>query len=228
MPPKHYPRARPLAEGAHRLSTSAIDAAGNESPRSGDFTVNVDTTPPSRPDASLIQVLDDVGAVQGPIASGAQTDDSKPEYVGKADPAQVASVNVYDNGKLIGSTAVNADGSWRFTPALPLATGPHSFTAQAVDMAGNTSPLTPASTFTLPGDAPAAPAIVGVSDNKGDIGGNIAKDASTDDNTPTLTGTGTVGTVVTVYADGVLVHFDLVVAHLLLARFRLRDHEGRE
>ena len=203
----------PLAEGTHRLSTSAIDAAGNESAPSGAFTVSVDTTAPATLDASKIQVLDDVGAVQGPIASGAQTDDSKPEYVGKADPAQVASVNVYDNGKLIGSTAVNADGTWRFTPALPLATGPHSFTAQAVDAAGNVSAATPASTFTLLGDAPAAPAITGVSDDKGSVSGSIAQNASTDDNTPTLSGTGTVGTVVTVYADGVAVGSTSVAAN---------------
>ncbi|MFL9667796.1 Ig-like domain-containing protein [Variovorax sp. AB1(2024)] len=203
----------PLAEGTHRLSTSAIDAAGNESPRSGDFTVDVDTTPPSRPDASLIQVLDDVGAVQGPIASGAQTDDSRPTYTGKADPAQVSSINVYDNGSLIGSTAVNADGTWRFEPALPLSTGAHSLTAQAVDAAGNASALTPASTFTLLGTAPAAPAITGVSDNRGGVTGNIAKDTSTDDNTPTLSGTGSVGTVVTVYADGVAVGSASVAAN---------------
>jgi hypothetical protein len=203
----------PLAEGTHRLSTSAIDAAGNESPRSGDFTVDVDTTPPSRPDASLIQVLDDVGAVQGPIASGAQTDDSRPTYIGKADPAQVSSINVYDNGSLIGSTAVNADGTWRFEPALPLSTGAHSLTAQAVDAAGNASALTPASTFTLLGTAPAAPAITGVSDNRGGVTGNIAKDTSTDDNTPTLSGTGSIGTVVTVYADGVAVGSASVAAN---------------
>ncbi len=205
--------ARPLAEGAHRLTTTAIDPAGNESRPSAAFTVNVDTTPPAALDASSIQVLDDIGAVRGPIAAGAQTDDSKPEYIGKTDPAQVSSINVYDNGKLIGSTAVNADGSWRFTPALPLATGAHSFTAQAVDAAGNISAITPASTFTLLGDAPAAPAITGVSDNKGSITGNIAKDASTDDNTPTLSGTGTVGTVVTVYADDVAVGSASVAAN---------------
>ncbi|WP_253819714.1 Ig-like domain-containing protein, partial [Variovorax paradoxus] len=88
--------AIPLTEGTHRLTTTAVDPAGNESAPSGAFTVSVDTTAPATLDASKIQVLDDVGAVQGPIASGAQTDDNKPEYVGKADPAQVASVNVYD------------------------------------------------------------------------------------------------------------------------------------
>ncbi|WP_426391353.1 Ig-like domain-containing protein [Variovorax sp. R-27] len=203
----------PLGEGAHQISYTLTDAAGNESKQSPALAVTVDTAPPAALDPSLIQVLDDVGAVTGPIAAGAQTDDSKPTYAGKADPTQVASVNVYDNGKLIGSTAVNADGSWRFTPALPLATGAHSLTAQAVDAAGNVSAVTPASTFTLLGDAPAAPAITGVSDDKGSVSGSIGPNASTDDNTPTISGTGTVGTIVTVYADGVAVGSTSVAAN---------------
>ncbi|UVH56699.1 Ig-like domain-containing protein [Variovorax paradoxus] len=205
--------SNPLAEGEHQLSYTLTDQAGNESPRSGAFRVGVDTTPPLALDASRIEVLDNVGAVKGPLAAGAQTDDSKPEYTGKADPAQVSSINIYDNGKLIGSTAVNADGSWRFTPDLPLAEGAHSLTAQAVDAAGNVSVITPASTFTLVGDRPTPPAITGVSDDRGSVSGNIAKDASTDDTTPTLSGTGTVGTVVTVYADGVAVGSASVAAN---------------
>ncbi|WP_354410998.1 Ig-like domain-containing protein [Variovorax atrisoli] len=195
----------PLAEGAHSISYTLTDAAGNESPRAVDFRLTVDTTPPSALDASQLRVLDHVGPVQGPLAAGAKTDDSKPEYTGTADPAQVTAINVYDNGNLIGSTAVNADGTWRFTPAVPLALGAHSLVARPVDAAGNIGPATPASTFTLVGDPPAAPAIIGVSDDKGSVTGNVAPDASTDDTTPTLRGTGTVGTVVTVYADGAAV-----------------------
>ncbi|WP_454903847.1 Ig-like domain-containing protein [Variovorax gossypii] len=191
----------PLGEGAHTVSYTLTDAAGNESPRANDFRLTVDTTPPPALDASLIQVLDDVGAMTGPLAAGAQTDDSKPEYAGKADPNQVASVNVYDNGMLIGGAAVRADGSWRFTPGQPLAQGPHSFTARPVDAAGNIGASTLASTFTLLGDAPPAPAITGVSDDKG----SLAKDASTNDTTLTLGGTAKADTVVTVYANDVAV-----------------------
>ncbi|MGJ7505097.1 Ig-like domain-containing protein [Variovorax sp. ZT5P49] len=187
----------PLGEGTHQLSYTLTDPAGNESPRSGAFTLNVDITAPAALDPSLIQVLDDVGAVTGPIATGAQTDDSKPVYTGKADATQVSSINVYDNGKLIGNAEVRADGSWRFEPNPPLAEGDHSFTARAVDAAGNVGAATPASTFTLLGDAPSAPAITGVSDDKG----NLGKDASTNDTTLTLSGTGTAGTVVIVRAN---------------------------
>ena len=195
----------PLGEGEHSISYTLTDAAGNESPRANDFRLTVDTTPPSALDASRIRVLDDVGPVQGTLAADAKTDDSKPEYTGTADAAQVSAINVYDNGTLIGSTAVNADGTWRFTPALPLALGAHSLVARPVDAAGNIGAATPASTFTLVGDPPAAPAIIGVIDDRGSVIGNVASKASTDDTTPTLRGTGTVGTVVTVYADGVAV-----------------------
>jgi hypothetical protein len=43
-----------------------------------------------------------------------------------------------DNGVGIGSTTVLADGSWSFTPTVPLSDGPHTIVASATDLYGNT------------------------------------------------------------------------------------------
>ncbi|RDT64201.1 hypothetical protein DXF97_30320, partial [Klebsiella pneumoniae] len=50
--------------------------------------------------------------------------------------------------------------------------------------------------------APTAPAIGAVTDDVGPITGPIADGQSTNDNRPTLTGTGTAGDTITVYDDG--------------------------
>ncbi|MCU6429210.1 hypothetical protein KWH77_23735, partial [Enterobacter sichuanensis] len=85
--------------------------------------ITVDTTAPQ---ATGDEVLtDDVGAVTGPIRSGDTTDDNTPTFSGTAEPG--STVIVRDNGTVIGSAPVAADGSWTFTPSTPLADGEHSF-----------------------------------------------------------------------------------------------------
>ncbi|MGN7733697.1 Ig-like domain-containing protein [Ensifer sp. 22564] len=192
-----------VSEGAHSYTAVITDSAGNPGTTSAPFALTVDTTLP--PAVTVLDLYDDIGAIKGTIAQGGLTDDSRPAYSGTADASQVASVEVYDHGVLLGSAVVQANGSWSFTPTLPLASGDHSFTARPVDAAGNAGPDSAAWSFKLVGEPPAAPAIVGVTDDRGTVQGPIAKDAATDDTTPTISGTGTVGTVVTVYADGVAV-----------------------
>ncbi|WP_158069143.1 hypothetical protein, partial [Serratia oryzae] len=72
------------------------------------------------------------------------------------------------------------------------AEGEHRFTVTAVDQAGNVSE--PSNTFTLTLDftAPDASlvAITGVDDQVGQNKGNVVAGGTTDDNRPTLSGTG--------------------------------------
>ncbi|MDO9234473.1 MAG: Ig-like domain-containing protein, partial [Aquabacterium sp.] len=70
----------------------------------------VDTTAPDAP--TIGALTDDVGAVKGDIAQGAVTDDAKPTLSGSAEAG--ATVQVYDNGKLLGSSVAGADGKWAF------------------------------------------------------------------------------------------------------------------
>ncbi|MDO9234575.1 MAG: Ig-like domain-containing protein [Aquabacterium sp.] len=149
----------PLAEGAHAFSATATNAAGAVSPHTADYGITIDTAGPDAPGVSSI--TDDVGAVQGPIANGATTDDTTPTVNGSGEPG--ATIKVYDNGNLIGTTTVKPDGSWSLTPATPLAEGPHSITSTATDAAGNTSPPSAPQTFTIDTTAPnggQAPAVL--------------------------------------------------------------------
>ena len=192
--------ANPLAEGKHVVEARVVDQAGNATaPTSKEITI--DKTAPI--DGSLIdaKLLDDVGPVTGEIQDGTSTDDTRPEYTGQATP-DVEHVNVYDNGGLIGTATVQPDGTWSFTPELPLIGGEHSFTAKPVDAAGNEGTATDPIDFKVIGSAPLAPTIQSVDDNVGDVTGDLQKGATTDDNTPTVSGTAQPGTIVHVYSNG--------------------------
>ncbi|MCJ1883094.1 Ig-like domain-containing protein, partial [Pseudomonas nitroreducens] len=82
-----------LAEGPHSLKAESKDLAGNVSD-SSTFNFSVDTTAPAKP--SIGEVIDDVGAITGPIANGGVTDDSTPTLTGQAEAG--SKVTVYDNG----------------------------------------------------------------------------------------------------------------------------------
>ncbi|OTG85760.1 Ig-like domain-containing protein, partial [Acinetobacter sp. ANC 3832] len=191
----------PLTEGKHVVEAQIVDKAGNAGAMTSQ-DVTIDISPPTDGSLTDLKLYDDVAPTVGNITNGDSTDDTTPTYSGKATP-DVSVVNVYDNGQLIGSTAVNPDGTWSFTPTTPLTGKEHSFTASPVDNAGNEGKQTDALTFHLLVGAPAEPAILSVYDNAGDIIGPIQKDGATDDKTPTVSGTGEPGTVVHVYSNGV-------------------------
>ena len=177
-----------------------MDAAGNEgSIQSKD--VEIDTTAPADDSIISVEVYDDFGPKVGPIKSGDTTDDTTPTIRGEASP-DVAKVNVYDNGQLLGTADVQADGTWSFTPTTPLTGSAHSITVKPVDEAGNEGKATAPVDFTLDAAAPAAPAITEVYDDAGTEVGGLEKGQTTDDKTPTVSGTGTDGTTIHVYSNG--------------------------
>ncbi|WP_337265242.1 Ig-like domain-containing protein, partial [Serratia sp. MMO-151] len=109
-------------------------------------------------------------------------------------------VNVLDNGKVIGSTTVDSNGNWSFTPSTPLDNGAHDFTTTVTDKAGNTSAEGQHLAVTV--DAvPGQVQLTGLADDVGDIQGAIAQNGVTDDTRPTLSGTAKANSVVTV-SDG--------------------------
>ncbi|TCM17067.1 Ig-like protein group 3 [Novosphingobium sp. PhB165] len=141
--------ATPLADGTP-ISAVAIDAAGNASAPASETT---DGAAPATPSVGV--VTDDVGPVQGTLASGGATDDSQPTLSGTTEGG--ATVSVYDNGTLLGTTVAAADGQWSFTPATALADGAHSFTVTATDAVGNVSAASAPYVVTVDTTAPAAP-----------------------------------------------------------------------
>lgn len=190
-----------LANGSHTWSVTATDAAGNVSPASPDFTLVVDTTAPNAPVIS--QAVDDVGTITGPVSSGQSTDDTIPRLVGTSEP--FATVNIYEGTTLVGTGTADASGNWSILLTTTLATGPHSFTAQATDAAGNTS--APSATFNLTIDTtpPAQPVLSSIVDDVGNAATPVANGGLTNDAQPTLTGTAEAGATVRIYDGSTLV-----------------------
>ncbi|MGJ8598280.1 Ig-like domain-containing protein, partial [Sulfitobacter sp.] len=178
------PATTPLTEGEN-IFVAQVENASGETVNSTQFSVTLDTTAPDS--VTDMTATDDVGSDQGLITNGGNTDDTTPTFDGSGEPGD--SIDIYDNGELIGSTVVDPAGAWTFTPSTPLAQGPHSITTQATDPAGNTSDPSVPFTFDLDSSAPEQSAVItNVYDDVNDVG-NIASGASTDDTAPQLQGT---------------------------------------
>ncbi|WP_284966949.1 Ig-like domain-containing protein, partial [Enterobacter cloacae] len=88
------------------------------------FDISVDTVAPEKPVIGV--ATDDVGSSRGDLSSGSTTDDANPTFKGSAEPG--SRVDIYDNGELIGSTMVDENGGWQFTPTTALPEGEHHIT----------------------------------------------------------------------------------------------------
>lgn len=175
------PVTGPLAEGLHVLTASSVDVAGNPGPLSATFTLTVDVTPPPAP--TITGVADDVAPQTGAIANGGISNDVLPQISGMASAG--ATVQIFDNGALLGSTVADGGGNWNFTPAASLPNGAHAFAAAELDSAGNLSALSGTYGITIDTVAPAASiAITSITQDSGVVG-----DWSTQDSSPTLAGT---------------------------------------
>jgi hypothetical protein len=97
---------------------------------------------------------------------------------------------LFDNAVFIGSTIAAIAGNWSFTPSTVMAEDVHVITAQAIDVAGNTSPLSAATSFTIDRMPPLAPTITQISPN-----------TLSNDNTPTVSGRSEASMTIRVY-DG--------------------------
>jgi hypothetical protein len=185
-----------LASGAHTLSATATDAAGNVSAASSTFTLNVDTAVPNAP--LIVAVSDDQAPNTGNLGTGASTNDSTPTLTFSAEPG--STVQVYDGTTLLGTATESPAGSFTFTTAA-LATGTHTLSATATDAAGNVSAASSTVTLKVDTAPPSAPVIAAVSDDQAPSTGNLGTGASTNDSTPTLTFSAEPGGTVQVY-DG--------------------------
>ncbi|TCU57295.1 Ig-like protein group 3 [Novosphingobium sp. PhB57] len=189
----------PLGQGSHNFTVTATDALGNVSGGSAPYVVTVVTNAPAPP--VIANAVDDIGSIQGSVASGGSTDDARPTLSGSA--AANAIVSIYEGATLLGTTVSDGGGQWIFTPPGALGTGQHGLTATATDAAGNQSGLSNIYTLTVDTAAPAVPVVTSVADDVGSVQGSLAPGATTDDARPTLTGTAENNAVISVY-DGVV------------------------
>jgi T1SS-143 domain-containing protein len=191
----------PLNDGPHSITTTARDPAGNVSAPSAPLLFDVDTVAPNSPAFTL---TDDVNPLTGLIADGATTDDNTPTVngIGGGEPGNT--ITILDNGVPIGTAIVQADGTWTFTPTTPLLDGPHRFTTTETDAAGNISPPTLPTLFTVDTSGIAVPIITGIIDDFAPQVGAVATNGFTNDTTPTINGTApSDAATVNVFVNGV-------------------------
>ena len=168
-----------LADGAHSLTAKASNASGT-STASAALAVKIDTVAPNAPT----------------IAAPTNNASGGVNLTGTAEAN--STVKIFDGTTQIGTATANSSGAWNLSTGA-LATGNHSFTAKAMDAAGNTGVASSVVPVTINSPAPtppSAPTISSFSNDSGVVGDNI-----TNDNTLTLTGTAAANTTVKVF-DG--------------------------
>ncbi|MDP9908855.1 hypothetical protein J2W27_000948 [Variovorax boronicumulans] len=152
------------------------------------------------PPAIVGGALDDAGDIQNPIAHGGVTDDRQPGFHGQGTPGDT--IVIRDNGNEIGTTEVDANGTWTFTPSTDLLEGQHAITIVTRDDNGNESTPSPAFNFEIDVTPPDASRlnVSGFTDNVGGVTGNVISGGTTDETRPLLSGisNGTPGHTVTV------------------------------
>ena len=187
----------PLEQRAYEFTATATSPTGNVSNPSNTYGLVIDTTAPNAP--VITTVTDDVGAKKGEIANNGPTDDTTPTIVGTGNPGET--IRVFDGGALLGTTVVQPGGTWSFTPSTTLVDGPHTFTARAVDAAGNESVNSNPYGVVVDTVAPNKPAITDVIDDVGAPTGSVPRGGVTDDALPQIRGTGEPGATIEVF-DG--------------------------
>jgi large repetitive protein len=174
-----------LGEGAHNLTATATDAAGNISVLSSALGITIDSVAPGAPGGLTLAPASDSGTAGDNITS-----DTTPTITGTAEAG--SSVTLKEGSTVLG-TATATGGTWSITSSA-LGDGSHNLTATAADAAGNVSVVSSALVLTIDTTAPAAPASLTLApaSDSGTAGDHI-----TNDTTPTITGTAEAGSTVT-------------------------------
>ncbi len=167
-----------LADGVHRVSVRAQDAAGNTSAASTVRAVTIDTTAPAAP------TIASTGGILGTRT---------PTVTGTAEAG--STVTLYDtNGSTVLGSTVAVNGSWSITSSA-LGEGSHTLTVRTVDAAGNASAASRALAIVVDTSAPLAAGTPQLPDGT----------ASTLDTVPTLTGSAEANSTVTVRSNGTVI-----------------------
>ena len=163
--------ALPLGQRS-AVAQATVNGAPSPDSNTNAFTIRADTTAPAAPTLTA-------------PADGSTTKDTTPPFTGTAEPG--SSVEVFVDGKSIGTDTADAAGNYRVTPKKALSDGPHQAYAVATDDAGNASGQSNTNAFTVLG----APTLTTPADG-----------STTTDTTPTFTGTAAPGSTVQISVDG--------------------------
>ncbi|MDV2862631.1 Ig-like domain-containing protein [Phytobacter ursingii] len=166
-----YDVAGPLQDGAHTVSATATDTAGNVSAATAPVTFTVDTAAPATPAGITLTAATDTGA----STSDGVTANNQPSLTGAATAGSL--VTVYIDGTAVGTTTADGTGAWQYDVAAPLQDGAHTVRATATDTAGNVSAATAPVTFTVDTAAPQVQAVTAqntLTGAQGQVGYNIS------------------------------------------------------
>ena len=175
---------KPLDEGSHDLTVDVTDPAGNHT--SAPLPVEIDTAAPG--EVTDVVLKDDSGA---PI--GGVTGDNTPTVSGKGEAGATVVLKDSD-GRELGSTTVEEDGSWSITPSEPLADGSHALKVEQKDGAGNVSPAVDLPTVNVDTAAPTQAEDITLTDKAGEP----VPGTSTNTTTPAIGGKAEAGSTVTI------------------------------
>ncbi len=177
------PAGQPLTAGEHSLSAIEVGENGKGGLASASFVVTIGPAVPSRP--LFDWVIDDVEPSIGIVNRGESTNDATPTLKGRGEIGTV--VLAYDNGAAepIGSTRIDASGTWSIAIAAPLADGDHHFSVVSVNRLGNSSAPSRDYLVTIDTTPPPRPVIEAVHDDVGPLTGLVPDHGVTDDASPT-------------------------------------------
>lgn len=188
-----------LEDGTYFYQIRYLDRAGNWGPATQQILI-IDGAAPTAPE--IMRVIDNEGPLDY-LSSSQYTNDRTPTLSGVAQPG--SKVFIYGNGPTpIGETQAGDDGRWTFEPTLTT-DGAYVFSAQYEDRFGKTSAKSENFIINLDTSVPTLPSLELVKDDVGSYQGPLKSGDTTDDKTPTLSGTADAGTLVRIYDDGKLI-----------------------
>ena len=174
--------AADLENRSHAFAALARDLAGNAGPQSPIYTVTIDTL---APEVSIDAVNDNVDPFQGKIDNGGRTNDQTLTLVGRSSP--FTTVIIKNGTKEVARAVTNSSGDWTVT-TVQLTAKTYDFVASVTDPLGRTG-MSSVYTVTIDRTPPATPTIVAITDNIGAVQGAVPNGGTTDDTTPTISGT---------------------------------------
>ncbi len=180
-----------LRDGSYNVSAFIVDAAGNEGPLSTPIPLIVDTVAPDTP--TITGFSDNTGTPDDTITS-----DNTITLTGTAEAN--ASVLLQIDGDALATVVADGAGAWSYT-TVALANATYAFTAKAVDLAGNESAVSPATTITVERSGTPTPVVTAITTDTGPS----ATDGVTSDATLVISGTAQANVSVDVFIDTVAV-----------------------
>uniref|UniRef100_UPI0026224B1C retention module-containing protein n=1 Tax=uncultured Pseudoteredinibacter sp. TaxID=1641701 RepID=UPI0026224B1C len=191
----------PVADGETLSLESYIENSDGEAGESAAESVDFVTSSSSVP--FITSIYDDVDPIVGKMASGAISNDPKPQLQGIGERGDV--INIYLDGVLIGKTDVRDDGSWAFDVQAELAEDDYVFTVSSTNSDGNESAQSAPFNYTVDLTAPTAIINFVGEDDVGPVTGPISDGDTIDDSVPTFSGRAEPGTTINVYDNGKLI-----------------------